>query len=158
MSGPHCLKNLGVQPTYIWCPIVTILPMHACTLTPSGFPKEQLESYPGCLEAIAAMTSGEPLREDELILIGELPDEEAESGQFYSVLRTELLKLIGNPVLSLIQLREEEREMGVKFSRLFAAAEYKNNAKVSTIFSLIYAIITLPQIDFRTLQSFCIRS
>ena len=82
------------------------------------------------MEAIASLNSGQPLREDELILIGELPDETTESGQFYSLLRLELLKLIGNPVLSLIQLRLEEREAGMKFSRLFAAAEYKNNAKV----------------------------
>ena len=82
------------------------------------------------MEAIASLNSGQPLREDELIVIGELPDEMAESGQFYSLLRLELLKLIGNPVLSLIQLRVEEREAGLKFSRLFAAAEYKNNAKV----------------------------
>lgn len=115
--------------------------MQTCALTTSGFPKEQLESYPGCLEAIAAMTSGESLREDELILIGELPDEKAESGQFYSVLRKELLKLIGNPVLSLIQLRQEERESGVKFSRLFAAAEYKNNAKVNIVISLMCSYI-----------------
>lgn len=131
--------------------------MYPCTLiTLSGFPKEQLESYPGCLEAIAAMTKGEPLREDELILIGELPDEEAESGQFYSVLRTELLKLIGNPVLSLIQLREEEREMGVKFSRLFAAAEYKNNAKVSMLVCCYRHHHHSTTYNFRILPSFYI--
>ena len=83
------------------------------------------------MEAIAALSSGEPVKEDDLILIGELPDDSVASGQFYSVLREELLKLLEDPVLSLIELRDEDRKAGMKFSTLFAAAQFKNNPKVS---------------------------
>ena len=93
-------------------------------------PKEQLQLYPGCVEAVSSLSNGGCPKEDELILIGELSDSTSGSGQFYTVLRAELLKFVSNPLLTLIQPRQEDRDAGVKFSKLFAAAEYKNNSKV----------------------------
>ena len=99
-------------------------------LCSSELPPKSLEGYHGCVQAIADITAGKTIREDDLILIGELPDDSSSDGQFYSVMRKEILKLVGDPVLSLIELREEDKDAGIKFSRLFAAAEYKNNPKV----------------------------
>ena len=106
-------------------------------------PPSSLEGYQGCVEAIAALSAGEPVKEDDLILIGELPDDSVTSGQFYSVLREELLKLLEDPVLTLIELRDEDRKAGMKFSMLFAAAQFKNNPKVSCNTVLIMLIIDL---------------
>ena len=93
-------------------------------------PKEQLQLCPGCVEAVSSLSAGGCPKEDELILVGELSDSTSKSRQFYTVLREELLKFVSDPLLSLIQPRQEDRDAGVKFSRLFAAAEYKNNSKV----------------------------
>lgn len=93
------------------------------------------------MEAIASLSAGEPIREDELILIGELPDEKTKSGQFYSILRDELLKLIDDPILSLIELSDDDRQARMKFSTLFAAAKYKNNPKVCGMLLLVLYIL-----------------
>lgn len=76
-----------------------------------------------------ALNSGASVSEDDLILIGELACETTRSKQFHSVLRDLMLKLVGDPVLSLIELSEEDREAGLKLSTLFASAQYKNNVK-----------------------------
>jgi len=101
------------------------LGLYSLELTPKS-----LEGYYSCVQAIADITAGKTIQEDDLILIGELPDDKSSDGQFYSVMWKEILKLVGDPVLSLIELREEDKDAGVKFSRRFAAAEYKNNPKV----------------------------
>ena len=86
------------------------------------------------MDAIASLNAGEPIREDHLILIGEPCD--ASGVQFYCVLRDEMLRLMEDPVLSLIELREEDREDGKRISQLFAAAKFKDNAKVCTCITL----------------------
>lgn len=81
------------------------------------------------MEAVSLFSKGKSPTEDELINIGEIPDT-SESGKFYSVLRTELLQLIYHPFLTLVQ---PNSMTGLKFSRFFAAAEYKNNSKVHCV-------------------------
>ena len=85
-----------------------------------------------------AINSGEPFREDDLILIGEIPTQSTRSKQFYSVLREMMLDMIGDPVLSLIELGED-RQAGMKLSKLFAAAQYKNNLKDTA--KLVFAFL-----------------
>ena len=98
-------------------------------------PPKSLEEYQGCMESVATISAGKAIREEDLILIGELPDSSSPDGQFYSVMREEILKLVEDPVLSLIELRAEDKDAGMKFSRLFAAAQYKNNPRVRTAVS-----------------------
>ena len=107
-------------------------------------PPKSLEEYPGCMDSIATISAGKAIREEDLILIGELPDSSSPDGQFYSVMREEILKLVDDPVLSLIELRSEDKEAGMKFSRLFAAAQYKNNPKVNTLL-VVHTLHVLAQ-------------
>ena len=106
---------------------------HMSLLSTLELPPKSLEEYPGCMDSITTISAGKAIREEDLILIGELPDSSSPDGQFYSVMREEILKLVDDPVLSLIELRSEDKEAGMKFSRLFAAAQYKNNPKVHTL-------------------------
>ena len=92
-----------------------------------------LELHPGCTEVLASFTNDRCPSEEGLIEIGEVPDSTSESGRFYCVLRAQLLKLIYNPFLSLIQPNKGGGTAGMKFSRLFAAAQYKNNSKVRSL-------------------------
>ena len=103
-------------------------------------PPKSLEEYQGCLDSIATISAGKAIREEDLILIGEVPDSSSPDGQFYSVMRDEILKLVDDPVLSLIELRSEDKEAGTKFSRLFAAAQYKNNPKDTA--KLLYTFLS----------------
>ena len=125
-----CNYNLATNLRETYNSVWSTFSYHFSILT--ELPKSTLEECEGCVDAVASMSAGEPVREDDLILIGELPDDTTATGQFYSVLREEMLNLIGDPVLSLIELRDEDKEAGMKFSTLFAAAQYKNNPKVRT--------------------------
>ena len=79
---------------------------------------------------MVSIGSGNTLREDDFITIGEV---QAESGiQFFSVIREHLLSLIGEPMLSMLELREEDSVVGgvETVAMLVASVKYKNNAKV----------------------------
>ena len=113
---------------------------HMSLLSALELPPKSLEEYQGCLDSIATISAGKAIREEDLILIGELPDSSSPDGQFYSVMRDEILKLVDDPVLSLIELRSEDKEAGTKFSRLFAAAQYKNNPKVLLVVHTLHVL------------------
>ncbi len=105
-------------------------------LLPPELPQSVLQDYQGCLEAL---NSGATIREDDLILIGELRSDTTKSKQFYSVLRQMMLNLIEDPVLSLIELCEEDQKAGMKLSKLFASAKYKDNVKDTA--KLVFAFL-----------------
>ena len=99
-----------------------------------GLPASSLEGYRDCVAAVESMSCGGTVREDDLILTGDLEDAKSSSGHFYSIMREAMLKMKDNPVISLLEFRDDDRNRGtkVKLSKLFGAAEYKNNSKVQT--------------------------
>lgn len=70
------------------------------------------------------------IREDDLIMIGDIQLEDGT--QFSSVIREHLLSLVGNPMLSMMDLREDDLEPGGvdTVTMLVASAKFKNNPKV----------------------------
>ena len=54
-----------------------------------------------CVEDISA---GKPVKEDDLITLCQLPDASSNTHQFYTTLRTHLLKMQDYPVLSFITI------------------------------------------------------
>ena len=87
-----------------------------------------MEKNPGCIDSVKAIASSGTMREDDLITIGELP---LENGQFYSVIRDHILDLVGDPELTMLELREEDRDQKVStVPKLVGSAKYKDNPKV----------------------------
>jgi len=74
---------------------------------------------------------GKPVLEDDLIMIGEIQQEDG--SQFSVVLREHLLELVGDPMLSMLDLREEDKEPGGMgtVTMMVASVKYKNSPKVS---------------------------
>ena len=97
-----------------------------CTLKFLALPAQQ--DISNMLKALENIT------EDDLIQIGELEHGKSSSERFYSSMREKLLAMKDHPVLSLLEISDPQGE-GLKLSRLIAAAEYKDNSKVSTAIS-----------------------
>ena len=97
----------------------------------SAVPPDCLRKNPGCVDSMVAISSGKEIREDDLIIIGEIKLEN--ETQFFSVIRRHLLDLIGDPMLSMLEMRAEDVDpSGVEtVTMLVASANFKNNPKVS---------------------------
>ena len=105
-------------------------------LTPlslTALPAESLKTSPECVDSIVTITHGGSIREDDLILIGELVLEDG--AQFSTVIRTHLLSLIGDPMLSMLDLRSEDLDQeGVDtVTKLVGSVNFKNNPKVGVV-------------------------
>lgn len=98
----------------------------------AALPPECLRNSPECVDAIVTISSGNT-REDDLIMVGEIQLEDGT--QFSSVIREHLLSLVGNPMLSMLDLREEDLEPGGvdTVTMLVASAKFKNNPKVGVV-------------------------
>ena len=69
------------------------------------------------------------IREDDLFTLGELTLENGQ--QLYTVMRERILEIAGDPILSLVELREEDRNQdNLSMTMLVAAARFKDNVKV----------------------------
>lgn len=88
-----------------------------------------MRNSPECVDAMVTI-AGDNIREDDLIMIGEIQLEDG--SQFSSVIREHLLSLMGDPMLSMLDLREEDLEPGgvTTVTMLVASAKFKNNPKV----------------------------
>ena len=81
------------------------------------------------MESITAIAQSGSIREDDLMTIAEIPLDADK--QFYSVIRAHLLELAGDPVLSILEVREEDSDnRGLTVPMLVASAQYKDNPKV----------------------------
>ena len=82
------------------------------------------------IDAMTVINSGKPLREEDLMLIGEIKCDGGE--QFSYMLREELLGIVGDPMLSMLEMRKEDIDpSGVStLSMLVASAKFKSNPKV----------------------------
>ena len=67
------------------------------------------------------------MREEELVLLGQLPDANTTSGRFYSVLLSHLLKMTNDPMIALLSLRGS-----LLMEQLFDNARVYNSAEVGT--------------------------
>ena len=97
----------------------------------SGLSDACIDSSPNCADAMTTVKVGKPLSEEDMILLGEI---KCDGGsQFASVLRAELLEAIGDPMLSMMELREEDKDpSGVSsLPMLVGSIKFKNNPKVS---------------------------
>lgn len=80
-------------------------------------------------ECIISNISKGDIREDDLIILGELPLDDGR--QLYTVMRERILEMAGDPILSLLELREEDHsQSNLSMTMLVAAIRFKNNIKV----------------------------
>ena len=100
------------------------------------------ERLQGCIDVVTSLRTGEPVTDEDLLKVAELPDARSPSALFHSVLLEEALKLKDNPVLSLLDRPEPASKN--TFNHLFRAAEYRNNAKVSQTMFVKYKHISHP--------------
>ena len=63
-----------------------------------------------CVSIVEDISAGKLVTEDDLILIAKLPDPNSSSQQFYTTLRTHLLSMQYDPVLSLLTLKAQGTE------------------------------------------------
>ena len=69
------------------------------------------------------------IREDDLFALGELRLENGQ--QLYTVMRERILEIAGDPILSLLELKEEDcKQDDLSMSMLVAATRFKDNVKV----------------------------
>lgn len=87
-------------------------------------------------EDILSNISKGDIREDDLFALGELTLENGQ--QLYTVMRERILDIAGDPILSLVELREEDRNQdNLSMTMLVAAARFKDNVKVCIIICII---------------------
>ena len=79
-----------------------------------------------CIEAVEALSAGQYVTVEKLVLLGELPDDT--HGQFYSLLRSNLLPMKDNLVVDLLTLQESQQEASLQ--QLFERAEAEDSAEV----------------------------
>ena len=79
---------------------------------------------------MAALSSGQHVPLKDLVLLGQLPDAKHGYGQFHSLLRSFLLPMKKDPVVSLLTLKESQQQE-TSLEELFEKAETENSAEVS---------------------------
>ena len=80
-------------------------------------------------ESIISSISKGDIREDDLIILGELPLDDGR--QLYTVMRERIMEIAGDPILSLVEQREEyHNHNNLSMTMLVAAMRFKNNVKV----------------------------
>lgn len=96
------------------------------------FPIELLKRHSGSADAITALTSGEAVCVDDLSAVGELCVDD-KGTQFCTVLLEEVNDLASDDLaLSLIELREEDKDGKMDFCELFTSVK-SNNHKVTIV-------------------------
>ena len=82
-----------------------------------------------CVQTVEALSAGQPITEEDLVLLGQLPDPIYGYKQFYSMLRFFLLSMRSNPVVTLLMLQESQQQE-VSLEELFERAEVEDSAEV----------------------------
>ena len=81
------------------------------------------------MQLVEALSIGEDVTEEGLILLGQLPDPTHGQGQFYSQLRSILLSMRTHPLVTLLKLPESQHQKA-SLKQLFERAETDNSAVV----------------------------
>ena len=79
-----------------------------------------------CLNVVEKLSSGDQVTEEELVILGQLPDINTTSGKFYSVIRSHLLSMRNDPVISLLKIEGT----GPSLEERFMEANSKDSAEV----------------------------
>ena len=75
------------------------------------------------------LVAGQDITKEDLVLLGQLPDPIHDRGQFYSQLRSGLLSMKSDPVITLLILPESQQQEASP-EQLFKRAETENSAEV----------------------------
>ena len=75
------------------------------------------------------LVEGQDITKEDLVLLGQLPDPTHDSGQFYSQLRSFLLSMKSDPLVTLLILPESQQQEA-SLEQLFERAETENSAEV----------------------------
>ena len=83
------------------------------------------------MQLVGALSAGEDVTEEDLILLGQLPDPKPGQGQrqFYCELRSKLLSMKSDPLVTLLILPESKQQKA-SLEQLFERAESENSAEV----------------------------
>lgn len=85
-----------------------------------------------CVSIGEAISAGKPVTKDDLILIGQLPDANSSTWQFYTTLRTHLLSMQDDLVLSLLTLKVSGGERR-SLDDLFSTCREVDTVEVHTV-------------------------
>ena len=101
-----------------------LLPQFHPLFLPKSFPQT-------CVQLVEALSAGEDVTEEDLILLGQLPDPKygQGQGQFYCQLRSKLLSMKSDPLVTLLILPESQPQKA-SLEQLFERAETENSAEV----------------------------
>ena len=109
--------------------------------------------YQSCIQTMQNIAMGKEVTEEELVVLGKLPDACSTSGYLHSGLREHMFKMLDNPARVLLYLpqaqkkqqesREEEEEEGrKKLNELFQQAKDDDSAEVVVAIELYLTLYT----------------
>ena len=75
------------------------------------------------------LIAGQHVTEEDLTLLGQLPDPRKGHGQFYHEMRSILLRVKSDPVVTLLALHESQ-EQEASLEKLFQRSQAEDNAEV----------------------------
>ena len=82
-----------------------------------------------CLKAVEALSAGKHVSEEDLVLLGQLPDSIQGHRHLYTLIRSFLLPMKSDPVVTLLTLQEPEQQQ-TSLKQLFERAENEDSAEV----------------------------
>ena len=85
-----------------------------------------------CVEAVEALSAGKHVSEEDLVLLGQLPDPRQAHRHLFTLIRTYLLLMKRNPVVTLLTLQESEQQKA-SLEQLFERAETEDSAEVCCV-------------------------
>ena len=97
------------------------------------------------------MSSGKSVKEDDLISLCQLPDATSDTRRFYTTLRSHLLKMQYDPVLSLLTLKVKNGEKKC-LDDLFADCRDVNTAEVPIV--IVYYCTGCLHYEFKIVPLF----
>lgn len=106
-------------------------------------PDDTMDNYQSCVQTMQRIAVGDDVREEELVVMGKLPDPSSSSGMFYTNLCQRLLEMETDPAMALLFLPakkkcvegedelEEENKGREKLKSLFNNARTDKSPEVS---------------------------
>ena len=109
--------------------------------------------FQACAQTMEKLTAGQHVTEEELELLGQLPDPAHGYSKFYSELcRTILKRMKSDPVVTLLTV-ELPQQQNTSLELLFDKAEAEDSAEVCYLCSCTYLVVSTVKV-FRT-QKMC---
>ena len=85
-----------------------------------------------CVEAVEALSAGKHVSEEDLVLLGQLPDPTQGHGHLFTLIRTFLLPMKSNPVVTLLRVQESQQQKA-SLEQLFERAKTEDSAEVCCV-------------------------